>query len=105
MEDNMFEHLPVITEGSYQAFVDRELLEVLNNINDYMDELRASNKYLAQAIGAGAVTVAEDFQGEAKEVVKADAIAAQLAVLRLVDRELQAQQLEVTLSQKSSQKK
>ena len=101
----MFEHLPVITEDSYQVFVDQELLEVLNNINESMAELRASNKYLAQAISAGAVTVAEDFEGEAQEIVKADAVASQLMVLRLIDRALEAQQLEVTLSQKSTLKK
>lgn len=101
----MFEHLPVITEDSYQVFVDQELLEVLNNINESMAELRASNKYLAQAISAGAVTVAEDFEGEAQEIVKADAVASQLMVLRLIDRAIEAQQLEVTLSQKSTLKK
>lgn len=101
----MFENLPVITGASYQVFVDRELFEVLNTINECMDELRGSNKYLAQAIGAGATTVAEGFEGDTKEIVKADAVAAQLAVLRLVDRALQAQQLEVTLSQKSTLKK
>jgi hypothetical protein len=105
MEDNMFENLPHITEGSYQVFVDRELLEVLNNINESMDELRASNKYLARAIGAGAVTVAEGFEGDTKEIIKADAVAAQLAVLRLISRELQAQQLEAELLQKLTSKK
>lgn len=101
----MFEHLPVVTEGSYQVFVDTELLDVLNSMNECMGVLRERNKYLAQAIGAGAVTVAEDFTGENKEIVKADAVAAQLAVLRLIDRAIEAQQLEVTLSQKSSSKK
>lgn len=101
----MLEHLPLITEESYQAFVDRELLEVLNSLNQLMDELRESNKYLAQAIGAGAVTVAEDFTGETKEIVKADAVAAQLAVLRLVDRAIEAKRLEVMLSKKSRSKR
>lgn len=93
----MFEHLPKITEDSYQVFVDRELLEVLNNINECMAELQESNEYLARAIGAGAVTVAEGFEGNTNEIVKADAIATQLAVLRLVDRALQAQYLQAQL--------
>lgn len=101
----MFEHLPVITEDSYKVFVDRELLEVLNNLNECFAELRKRNKYLAQATGAGAVTVAEDFEGDTNEIVKGDAVAAQLAVLRLIDRALEAQQLEVMLSQKSTSKK
>lgn len=92
----MFQNLPLITEESYQVFVDRELLEVLNNLNEYMVLLRDKNKYLAQAIGAGATTVAEDFEGEVKEIVKADAVAAQLATLRLLDRAIEAQRLEVT---------
>ena len=94
----MFENLPIITEESYRVFVDRELLEVLNSLNGCMGQLRDRNKYLAQAIGAGAVTVAEGFEGETKEIVKADAVAAQLAVLRLIDRALEAKELEVTLS-------
>lgn len=101
----MFEHLPEITQGSYQTFIDRELLEVLNNLNEYMGQLRGYNKYLAQAIGAGATTVAEDFTGDTKEIVKGDAVAAQLAVLRLIDRATEAKQLELTLSQKASSKK
>ena len=101
----MFEHLPEISEGSYQAFIDTELLDVLNNMNDCMAVLREGNKFLAQAIGAGAVTVAEEFTGDTKEIVKADAVAAQLAVLRLIDRALEAKQLEVILSQKSTLKK
>jgi len=67
--------------------------------------LREGNKYLAQAIGAGAVTVAEDFTGETKEIVKGDAVAAQLAVLRLIDRALQAQRMEALLTKQHSQKK
>jgi len=101
----MFEHLPKITEDSYQVFIDTELLDILNKINKRMDELRSSNKYLARAIDAGAVTVAEGFEGDTNEIVKADAIAAQLAVLRLVDRALQAQLLEGELSQKPISKK
>ena len=101
----MFESLPVISEESYKVFVDRELLEVLNSLNGCMGQLRDKNKYLAQAIGAGAITVAEDFEGETKELVKADAAAAQLAVLRLIDRALEAKELEVTLSQKATLKK
>jgi len=97
----MFEHLAKITEESYKVFVERELLEVLNNINDYMGVLKESNKYLAQAIHAGAVTVAEYFTGETKEMVVADAVAAQLAVLRLIDRALEAQSLEVELLKKN----
>jgi len=101
----MFQHLPVITGASYQVFVDTELLDVLNNINECMAALREGNKYLAQAIGAGAVTVAEDFTGETKEIVKGDAVAAQLAVLRLIDRALQAQRMEALLTKQHSQKK
>lgn len=101
----MFENLPIITEESYKVFVDRELLEVLNSLNGCMGQLRDKNKYLAQAIGAGAVTVAEYFTGETKEMMKADAVAAQLAVLRLIDRALEAKELEVTLSQKATLKK
>jgi len=93
----MFEALPIITEGSYSTFVDRELLEVLNNINDHMAELRESNQYLAQAIAVGAETVAEYFTGDTKEMVKTDAVAAMLVVLRLISRELQARQLETQL--------
>ena len=101
----MLEYLPIVSQESYKVFVDRELLEVLNNLNEYMELLREKNSYLAQAISAGAVTVAEDFEGEAQEIVKADAVASQLMVLRLIDRALEAQQLEVTLSQKSTLKK
>lgn len=101
----MFEHLPVITSESYEVFVDTELLEVLNNLNDYIGLLRERNEYLAQAIGAGAVTVAEGFTGETKEIVKADAVAAQLAVLRLIDRALEAQRLEIVLSKKLRSKR
>jgi len=101
----MFQHLPVVTENSYQVFVDTELLEVLNNLNECMEQLRERNRYLAQAIGAGAVTVAEDFTGETKEIVKGDAVAAQLAVLRLIDRATEAKQLEAQLFQKSISKK
>ena len=101
----MFESLPIITEESYQVFVDTELLDVLNNINECMDELGDSNRYLSQAIGAGAVTVAEGFEGDTKEIVKSDAAAAQLAVLRLVDRALEVELLEAELSQKSTSKK
>ena len=97
----MFQHLPTITEESYKVFVDRELLEVLNNINDYMGVLKESNKYLAQAIHAGAETVSEYFSRETKEVVKSDAVAAQLAVLRLIDRALEAQSLEAELLKKN----
>lgn len=91
----MFESLPIVTEESYQVFVDRELLEVLNNLNENMDELREHNHYLAQAIVAGAVTVAEGFEGSANEIAKADAVAAQLAVLRLIDRAIEAKRLEI----------
>jgi len=89
----MFEHLPVITEESYQVFVDTELLEVLNNINDYMPLLREGNKYLAKAIEVGAATTSEGFEGNIQEGVKADTVTAQLVVLRLVDRALEAQSL------------
>jgi len=95
----MFENLPVITEESYQVFVDQELLEVLNNLNEYMVLLRELNPYLAQAITAGAVTVAEGFEGSTQETVMADAVATQLAVLRLIDRVLQAKELEAKLLQ------
>lgn len=101
----MFEHLPIISEESYRAFVDRELLEVLNNINEYSDELRRKNNYLARAIVAGAESVSEDFEGETMEIVKGEAVACQLMVLRLIDRAIEAQQLEVTLSRKATLKK
>jgi predicted glycosyl hydrolase (DUF1957 family) len=98
----MFEALPEISEGSYQTFVDTELLGMVNNINQCMDELRSSNKYLARAIGAGARTTAEGFDQETSEIVKADAVAAQLMVLRLVNRAIQAQQLEAHLLNQST---
>ena len=98
----MFEYLPPISEASYKTFVEKELLRVLNNINDYMAGLRSSNKYLAQAIGTGATTVAEGFEGETNEIVKADAVAAQLVVLRLVGRELEARTLEEHLLNQST---
>lgn len=98
----MLEHLPLITEESYQAFVDRELLEVLNNLNEHMGELRKGNSYLAQAINAGAVTIAEGFEGDTLEMVKGEAVAAQLAVLRLIDRALEAKGLEAQLLERQT---
>ena len=98
----MFEYLPPVSEVSYKVFVEKELLQVLNNINDYMAEIRSGNKYLAQAIGTGATTVAEGFEGETNEIVKADCVASQLAVLRLVARELEARTLEEHLLGQSS---
>ena len=101
----MFQHLPKVTEASYQTFVDRELLEVLNNVNELMDELREHNNYLAQGITGGAWSVAEDFEGETKEMVVSEAVVCQLMVLRLIDRALEAQKMEVSLSQKTSSSK
>lgn len=91
----MFENLPKITEESYRVFVDQELLEVLNNMNECMRALREQNKCLAQAIDAGAATACDGLEGDIKEVVRADAAAAQLAVLRLIDRAIEAKRLEI----------
>ncbi|GAI63005.1 unnamed protein product, partial [marine sediment metagenome] len=75
-------------------FVDRELVEVLNSGDEYLKELQQVNSYLARAINAGAVSVAEDFSGSTKQQIWSEAIAVQLASLRLVDRELGARELE-----------
>lgn len=101
----MFERLPTITEASYRTFIDKELLEVLNNVNPLMELLRQKNSYLARAIVASSESVSEDFEGETKEMVVSEAVACQLLVLRLIDRALEAQQLEAELLQKASTKR
>ena len=101
----MFQHLPIITEPSYRTFVDRELIEVLNNVNPLMELLRQKNNYLARGIVAGADSVSEDFEAETKAMVASEAVACQLMVLRLLDRALEAQSLEAGLLQKSTSKK
>ena len=101
----MFEHLPIVNEGAFQAFVDTELITLVKNLNAFLERLREENYYLSRVIEAQAETVAEDFEGETKEFVKSDALTAQLTVLRLIDRGLHSEQLEAELSRKPTLKK
>jgi DNA-directed RNA polymerase beta' subunit len=93
----MFECLPVISEGSYRVFVDRELEEVFKDVDKYNEELCQNNSYLIKAIHGGAITVGEGYKGEEKKLIEGYAVAVQLAVLRLVARELEAQHLEADI--------
>lgn len=93
----MFNHLPTVSEGSYQVFVDRELEEVFKEVDKYNEELWQKNSYLARAVHGGAVTVSEDFGGEDKRLIEGYAVAVQLAALRLIDRALEAQRMETKI--------
>lgn len=96
----MFENLPLVSEGSYRVFVDRELEEIATEIDRYRGELWQANEWLARAIqGGGEVVVGclEGFSLEEKRVVQGWAEGVQLAVLRLIDRELQSEKLSRTL--------
>lgn len=96
----MFEHLPLITEESYKVFVNRELEDVVNKVDEYNEELWQENHYLAKAIQGGALTAGEGLEGKDKRLAEGWVVTAQLAVLRLIDRAIEAQQLEAELLQK-----
>lgn len=93
----MFEFLPVVTKESGGVFATHELEKMVENLDHYMDLLRARNENLAVAILLGAEFVAADCYGELKEVVEARSVAVQMGALRLVERPLEAKDLEDSL--------
>jgi len=101
----MFEYLPEITEDSYKVFVDRELEDVVSKVDKYNDELWQKNYYLAKAVQGGAITAGEGLEGQERRLAEGWAVAAQLAVLRLIDRAIQAQKMEVMLSEKTTKER
>jgi hypothetical protein len=63
---------------------------IVNDLNKWITALMWANTYLATAILTCAEVVASDFTGNTKEKeqIRGNAVAAQLAVLRLIDEEL-----------------
>lgn len=85
----MFEHLPVVSRETSDS-CSKEVMVIVNDLNKWMAVLMSNNMYLATAVLTCAEVVASDFTGDIKEQVKGNAVAAQLAVLRLISRELEA---------------
>lgn len=121
----MFEHIPTITEDNLAVFKDKELDWVVNLmkrccakgtempdevIDCACEELNQSNPYLVKAIRGAVYGVAGEIEDEVEEGLEwragLAALPGILAILRLIDRALQAQLLEVSLlSQQHSQEK
>ena len=86
----MFEHLPVVSEATLKASMDRhEAEEIAKDINKRIVGLAVNNRYLSTAILMCAEVVAVNFKGHTKETVKADTGAALLLILSLIDKELE----------------
>lgn len=85
----MFEHLPVVSRETADS-CSKEVMVIVEDLNGWMTALMWANKYLATAVLTCAEVVAVNFTGDTKEQVRADAVAAQLAVLRLISCELEA---------------
>lgn len=115
----MFQHLPVITESNLKVVLEKEMdyfTELLRRSTEETEtpdeaiglmcsELSQVNPYLAKAASATAYAVAGELDDVEDSIASRAAIVTipgVLACLRLVDRAIEAQQLEVTLSQKST---
>ena len=112
----MFEHLPVITEGSVLVMLEKELpyfterlktctakTETPDQAIDCMcQEFIESNPFLVKATRSCAYGVAGELEGEvepegAEWRAAMCAVAGLLAALRLVDRALEAKELETRM--------
>lgn len=118
----MFENLPRVTEENLKVVLEKEMdyfMDLLKRstektetpdetINLMCSELSQVNPYLARAVSATAYCVAGELDDVEDSIASRAAITTipgVLATLRLIDRAIEAQQLEVTLSQKSSSEK
>lgn len=111
----MFEHLPVISEGNLSVMVDKEIgyfQDLLKRctretktpdeaIDCMCEELNQLNPYLVKAVRATAYAVAGELEDDVETELAWGAgiatVPGVLAVLRLIDRALEAQQLQVKL--------
>ncbi len=113
----MFEHLPIITEDSVKVMVENELpffLELLKGSmkgTDSPDEameriaslygVKDSNPFLVKAVKATAYGVAGELEGEVEPGLEwragMAAVPGVMAALRLIDRALEARELEQSL--------
>lgn len=115
----MFEHLPKITEDNLTVFGEKELGRFVDLIGGAMktaktpDEAidltcgeirRNNNPYLIKAIRGAVYGVAGEIEDEVEEEIRwragLAAVPGILAILRLIDRALQAKLLEAQLSEK-----
>ena len=112
----MFEHLPLITDDSFQVMIDGELpyfaelvegcareAETADEVIDCAcAEFKESNPNLAAAVRGAAYAVAGELEGKVESGVEWQAglaaVPGLLATLRLIDRELEARELEKKLS-------
>ncbi len=110
----MFEHLPVITQGSLDVMVDKELpffIELLKGCEKGADspeeaiehlaflyKIKDSNPLLVKVVEGTAYGVAGELVGKVKPGLEWTggmvAVAGVLTALRLIDRELEAIELE-----------
>lgn len=109
----MFEHLPIITEGNYDVLVEKEITTIfdkfecvgqgvtdLREVTDFAcREFKDSNPNLVQVVYSCAYTVAGSLEalGAAPRAANLAAILCLtniLPLLRVVDRDLEAAELE-----------
>ena len=114
----MFEHLPKITEGNLGVVAEKEIdyfkglltrcSEVTNTPDHVIDcmcrQLNRCNPYLVKAVKASAYSVAGQSEGDVEAGFEWKAglacTASLLATLRLIDRALEAQEIEAKLSRR-----
>ncbi len=110
----MFEHLPIITEASVKVLVDKELPffiellkgcvrqsespdEVIERIAS-LYEVKDTNPFLVKVVKAAAYGVAGELEGEVEPGLEwwagLAAVPGVMAALRLIDRALEAKELE-----------
>ncbi len=109
----MFEHLPVITQGSLDVMVDRELPYFVELLKECYEaetpddaikrvlspyQVNVDNPLLVKVVMAAAYGVAGELQGKVEPGLEwagsMVAVAGLLAALRLIERELEAKELE-----------
>ncbi len=113
----MFEHLPVVTEDSLKVMVEKELpdfIELLKGCARWSEspdgaieriaslyKVKDTNPLLVKAVRAAAYGVAGELVGKVEPGLEwaggMAAIPGVLAALRLIDRELEARELEQSL--------
>jgi len=111
----MFEYLPVVTKGSLDTLTEKEIphfqtllnrcIAETNNPDNTIDclcyELNKTNPYLAKAVRATAYAVASQLEGHVEAGLEWEAgitaIPGVLATLRLIDRALQAKEMEAQI--------
>lgn len=84
-----FQNLPQSWGEPLVVLSGEEVEEIAQGLGECMEELKESRKYLYEVVLRCANIVVQDLTGEVKEKVKANAIVAQLVVLRLIDKELE----------------